>query len=157
TTFAALDTPLFCIAADGRGHLYVGDTSRLVSKINREGMVSSLDPFLFLNNNEDISTVFPPLPMVVSLAFDNVGNMYFADQANRRIGVVAAYRTIKSTSAASFSGLALASDSIVAAFGNALATSIRAAAETPLPTSLEGLTVSVKDSFGIERLAPLFF
>lgn len=65
--------------------------------------------------------------------------------------------TATSVSAASYSGAALASDSIVSAFGSSLATATLAAAATPLPTSLAGTTVKVKDSAGIERLAPLFF
>jgi len=64
---------------------------------------------------------------------------------------------IKSVSAASFSVGPLATESIVAAFGNALATTTQAAATVPLPTSLAGTTVRVRDSAGMERLAPLFF
>src|SRR5262245_39385422 len=51
----------------------------------------------------------------------------------------------------------LAPDSIAAAFGTKLATQIASAASQPLPTSLAGTTVKVKDSAGVERLAPLFF
>ena len=60
-------------------------------------------------------------------------------------------------SAASFDGAALAAESIAAVFGADLATSVAAAPSTPLPTSLSGTTVKVKDSQGAERLAPLFF
>jgi uncharacterized protein (TIGR03437 family) len=60
-------------------------------------------------------------------------------------------------SAASFSGPQLAPDSIVAAFGNGLATATQAASSSPLPTTLAGTTVKVKDSLGVERAAPLFF
>jgi len=64
---------------------------------------------------------------------------------------------IANVSAASFSGPPLASESIVAAFGLGLATTTQAATTLPLPTSLAGTTVKVKDSAGTERLAPLFF
>jgi uncharacterized protein (TIGR03437 family) len=64
---------------------------------------------------------------------------------------------VASVSAANFNGATLASESIVAAFGAELATSTQVAATVPLPTSLAGTTVRVKDSTGIERLAPLFF
>ena len=60
-------------------------------------------------------------------------------------------------SAASYSGGTLSSESIVSAFGLALATIIESAATIPLPTSLAGTTVKVKDSAGGERLAPLFY
>jgi len=62
-----------------------------------------------------------------------------------------------SVSAASYSGLALAPDSIAATFGGNFATTTQLAAEVPLPTSLAGATVKIKDSSGAERLAPLFF
>nr|MDQ3013633.1 hypothetical protein [Acidobacteriota bacterium] len=62
-----------------------------------------------------------------------------------------------SVSAASFLGTELASESIVAAFGVNLATSLQIASSVPLPTTLAGTTVSVKDSVGTTRLAPLFF
>jgi uncharacterized protein (TIGR03437 family) len=62
-----------------------------------------------------------------------------------------------SVSAASYSGIALAPDSIAAAFGANLATTTQLATDLPLPTSLTGTTVKVKDSNGTERLAPLFF
>lgn len=64
---------------------------------------------------------------------------------------------VASVSAASFLGAELAPESIVAAFGVNLATSTAIANTTPLPTMLAGTKVSVKDSAGTERLAPLFF
>ncbi len=60
-------------------------------------------------------------------------------------------------SAASFSADALASEAIVASFGNELATTTQAAASTPLPLNLAGTSVIVRDSANVERPAPLFF
>ncbi|MGH9935370.1 MAG: hypothetical protein ACREAM_03935, partial [Blastocatellia bacterium] len=71
--------------------------------------------------------------------------------------IVTIVRAVASVSAASFSGAALASESIVAAFGVSLATGVEAANTLPLPTTLAGTTVKVKDSAGVERSAPLFF
>lgn len=65
--------------------------------------------------------------------------------------------SVASVSAASFSGQALATESIVAAFGTRLATTTQSAGTTPLPTTLASVSVKVKDSMGLERLAPLFF
>jgi uncharacterized protein (TIGR03437 family) len=59
-------------------------------------------------------------------------------------------------SAASFSGVELASEQIVAVFGAGLATG-QQPAPFPLPTSLLGTRVLVRDSAGVERLAPLFY
>ncbi len=62
-------------------------------------------------------------------------------------------------SAASYAATAVAPESIVSTFGSALAISSQGEAATtlPLPTSLAGTTVRVRDSFGYERLAPLFY
>ncbi len=60
------------------------------------------------------------------------------------------------TSAASFKSGEMASEAIAAAFGLSLATNAAVAESTPLPTSLLGTTVKIKDSVGVERLAPLF-
>jgi uncharacterized protein (TIGR03437 family) len=51
----------------------------------------------------------------------------------------------------------LASESIVAAFGNELASTTAVATTQPLPTELADVRVSVRDSLGAERFAPLFF
>jgi uncharacterized protein (TIGR03437 family) len=64
--------------------------------------------------------------------------------------------TLVSLSAASYNG-ELASESIAAAFGENLAAETAAATALPLPTTLGGVTVKVKDSAGVERNAPLFF
>lgn len=64
---------------------------------------------------------------------------------------------VTSVSAASFSGAELASESIAAAFGAGLATSTQVATTVPLPTTLAGTTVKVRDSAGTTRDAPLFF
>ncbi len=65
--------------------------------------------------------------------------------------------TLASVSAANYLGPQLAPDSIVAAFGAGLATRVETAPSLPLPTNLAGTTVSVRDSLGTERPAPLFF
>jgi uncharacterized protein (TIGR03437 family) len=58
-------------------------------------------------------------------------------------------------SAASFTPR-IADKTIVAAFGKDLATRSASATTLPLPTNLGGTTVKVRDSNGVERLAPLF-
>jgi uncharacterized protein (TIGR03437 family) len=64
---------------------------------------------------------------------------------------------VAGVSAASFKPSALASESIVALFGSALATSTQAATGAALPVSLGGASVTVRDSANNEKLAPLFF
>src|SRR5262249_1760869 len=62
-----------------------------------------------------------------------------------------------SASAASYSRASLAPEAIAAVFGAALSLETRAANGTPLPTTLAGAQVFVRDSMGVERLAPLFY
>lgn len=61
-----------------------------------------------------------------------------------------------SVSGATYLGPELAAESIVSAFGVELATG-EMGATLPLPTTLAGTTVRIKDSAGGERLAPLFY
>ena len=66
--------------------------------------------------------------------------------------------SLASVSAASYaSNNEFAPESIGAAFGAALATATLAASTTPLPTTLGGTRILVRDSAGVERNAPLFF
>ncbi len=61
------------------------------------------------------------------------------------------------TSAASFVPNFGAAEAIIAIFGTDLATATISASTVPLPTSLAGTTVKVRDRLGAERDAPLFF
>ncbi len=65
--------------------------------------------------------------------------------------------TASVVSAASFSGAELAIGSIVTAFGSNLATGTQTATTIPLPTSLAGTQIKVRDLIGNERDASLFF
>lgn len=64
---------------------------------------------------------------------------------------------VTATSAASYSGATLATESIAALFGSNLSGETQIASSTPLPTTLAGASVTLKDSRGNEHLAPLFF
>ncbi len=60
--------------------------------------------------------------------------------------------------AASYSATApVTAEGIVAAFGTSLATSLQSATTLPLPTTLGGTFIKVKDSLNVMRDAPLFF
>ena len=65
--------------------------------------------------------------------------------------------SLSNLSNASFKGGPLAPESMVAAFGSNLATGSASSNSDPLPTSLLGTTVSVMDSAGTTRQAPLFY
>jgi hypothetical protein len=64
---------------------------------------------------------------------------------------------VKSFSGASYRRAGLAGESIVAAYGSGLANTTETAKTTPLPTTLGGTTVRIRDGANVERLAPLFF
>jgi uncharacterized protein (TIGR03437 family) len=74
-----------------------------------------------------------------------------------RVMVTNAMTSATSVSAASFQRVLLARGSISSAFGTALASGRQNAPPGTLPTSLAGTTVTIKDSLGRERLAPLFY
>jgi uncharacterized protein (TIGR03437 family) len=92
--------------------------------------------------------------------FPLVGPLQDSIRGNSELFVVkmTGGNAVITVSAASFAPRGpLAPDSIASAFGQGLAAGIEAAASVPLPTSLGGVTVNIKDSKGREHLAPLFF
>lgn len=108
------------------------------------------------------------------LAADNVTNttLSFGDQpiprevvdvtanavaANFSSGTLTFAQSMAIVSAASFNNSALSVESIAATFGSKLATETKIATTLPLPNSLGGTNVVVRDSAGIEHSAPLFF
>jgi virginiamycin B lyase len=84
-------------------------------------------------------------------------DVWIACSGVNRVGRVSLALPAASVSAASFAAGEMAAESIVAAFGSRLATATQAAATLPLPTELANTKVSVRDSAGATRDAPLFF
>lgn len=67
-------------------------------------------------------------------------------------------RAVATVSSASYDKEAgIARESIASTFGTGLANGEFAAPSMPLPTNLGGTTVTIRDSKGVERLAPLFY
>lgn len=71
--------------------------------------------------------------------------------------VVSTVPTVATVSAASFSLGAVAPESIVSGFGANFTTLTAAATVVPLPETLGGVTVTVRDVMGSERNAPLLY
>lgn len=94
--------------------------------------------------------VYPFLGLDRVLLSDLDGGLFIVD-------TTAATPLPRTVSAASFTTGAIAGKAIVAAFGADLAVNTLVAGTLPLPTSLGGTSVRVRDSRGVERLAPLFF
>ncbi len=74
-----------------------------------------------------------------------------------RVTVTTTPASATSVSAASYRRVLLGRGAIASAFGSNLATGASSAPGAPLPTSLAGTTVTVKDSLGQQRLASLFY
>ncbi len=84
------------------------------------------------------------------------GDNLYLGAASAPLGLNVAF-AVTNVSAASYRGTALAPEQIVAAFGTRLATTRATALTLPLPTVLGGTLVRIRDSAGVEMLAPLFF
>lgn len=90
------------------------------------------------------------------LGFDRV-LLSDMDQGLFIVDATAAVTGPRTVSAASYNISAVAPKAIVAAFGTNLSQAPQAATTTPLPTTLAGASITVQDSVGVERLAPLYF
>ncbi len=83
------------------------------------------------------------------------GDFIYVTSASVQAG--AALPNVASVSAASFIAGTLAPETIAAAFGSGFAQNVALASAVPLPTTLEGTQVVIRDAFNLERPAPLFF
>ncbi|MGH9838077.1 MAG: hypothetical protein ACREEM_04760, partial [Blastocatellia bacterium] len=149
---------------DAMGDLYFADrANQRIRKITiSTGVISTVAGTGVSGFNGDGTTpAATALSFPTSVAFDAAGNMVIADSGNnriRRVRPASALRTVSSVSAASFSMTAgLAAEEIASAFGMNLASSMASATTVPLPTTLSGTTVKVRDNPGVERIAPLFY
>lgn len=107
------------------------------------------------NDSFGVAVAMSGNTLVVGAQGDDFGEN--KDQGSAYIFRVNRPSAITSVSAASFAGPALAGESIAAAFGVGLAESVDIAATQPLPTTLAGIRVHVRDNQGAESFAPLFF
>ncbi|MFN0111685.1 MAG: hypothetical protein ACKVZH_22730 [Blastocatellia bacterium] len=107
------------------------------------------------NNNDGIAQQ-GGAAILLNVTSDSAGG-YTATHGLGLTGLPATVAAVSTVSAATFASGALAGDSIAALFGTDLATSTAAASTTPLPTTLGGIQVTVRDANGTTRNAPLFF
>ncbi|NOT62002.1 MAG: hypothetical protein HOP19_17445 [Acidobacteria bacterium] len=105
----------------------------------------------------------PPLEQCLSTPFQCIAQRSglaastWAAMAERNFNTLAWPWPCYPVSAASFNGTQLAPDSIASVFGATLANNIAVSNSAPLPTTLGGSTIRVRDSANVERLAQLFF
>ncbi|HZS08563.1 MAG TPA: hypothetical protein VFD58_27265 [Blastocatellia bacterium] len=107
--------------------------------------------------SESPAKITAPLPTTLLPGHAIVYVVDATVRESRAIDLTITSNPVASVSAASYSPAALAPEAIAAAFGTGLATTTTGATVTPLPTSLAGTSISVRDSAGVERVAPLFF
>jgi uncharacterized protein (TIGR03437 family) len=150
------------LSTDAQGNLYLVDVSN--HRIRKVTMSSGMISAVAGNGAPGFSgdggdPLMAQLNMATDVAIDAAGALYLADQGNHRVRKVTlpnSVAALTAVSAASFSGGTLASEAIVAAFGVNLAATTQTATSQPLPTSIAGVSVKVRDGLGVERFAPLF-
>jgi uncharacterized protein (TIGR03437 family) len=115
---------------------------------------------IFLLNGGASSLLLDTTLSISSFGEDEAGEIYVVGLGGtvHRIASTAAPASMTPVSAANYRGPQLAMESIAAAFGqNFAATTQASPGDRALPTNLAGASVSVVDSNGTSRLAPLFF
>ena len=157
-TSAQLNEPRL-LTVDALGNIYIADQgNHRIRKVSLDGTISTVagtgTPG---TGGESGAATLAQLTVPTGVALDSAGNLYIADGGNHRVVVVTLYAPNTSTNGASYDTSAVASETIVSVFGAALGTKLELATTLPLPTMLAGTTIKVRDSLGIERLAPLFY
>ncbi len=118
---------------------------------------------IFLRENGSVRMALDSPYNISSFGEDEAGEIFLVHLGSGTNGVI--YRVVNpnapaeplaSVSAATYRS-PLAREAITAAFGANLSVVTQATSSTPLPTNLGGTQVTVTDSAGTNRLAPLFF
>lgn len=112
--------------------------------------------------NGQISLVQDTAFNISSFGEDEGGELYICDLGGGRVlrlGNTTSPRNVATVDGASYNKEAgIAPEAIASTFGTGLANGEYAAVPgMPLPTNLGGTTVTIRDSKGVERLAPLFY
>ena len=148
------------LAVDGAGNVYVADQlNHRICRLGTDGKVSTVVGSGISGTNvggTDARTIQLNAPG--GLAVDAQGNFFIADTENHRVVRVKNNLSITSVNCTHYYGnLPVAPESVVAAFGPALASKLIVNDKLPLPTQLDNVQIKVRDSAGVERLAPLYF
>ncbi|MDX2030380.1 MAG: hypothetical protein SF339_06910 [Blastocatellia bacterium] len=131
------------VSADGRVFLPANDGAPIEAASFVPGATGFFDPTLV------------QLPDGSVLMYATIEQPGQAESVVR--ATLAPSRPLSNVSSASYRDGALAPDSIVSAFGAELAATTESASTQPLPVTLGGAAVKVRDSAGTERPAALFF
>jgi uncharacterized protein (TIGR03437 family) len=101
----------------------------------------------------ETSSIFPGLRSITAVY---AGDERFSSITSAALSLTVS-GSMTSVSAANYQGATLTPEQIIAAFGSNLATTTSVATTLPLPTTLAGTSVSVRDSAGAQHSASLFF
>ncbi|MBL8204070.1 MAG: hypothetical protein JNM09_07560 [Blastocatellia bacterium] len=150
------------VTADAAGIIYITDQgNHRVRKVAIDGTITTVagnGTTTSPTSDEGGVAANASLNAPAGVVVDSAGNLFIADTYNHRVVVVAAYQSAATVSAASYGNAQpVAAESIVSVFGANLATGDQLVTQFPLPTELAGTSVKVRDSLGVERLAPLFY
>lgn len=134
------------------------------------GIVRPPQPlYVSLNNGAHWEKITPPVPAGIGFSVTSLAatadHLFVAVQApdnrklfrRRNLFTAPPLPLLTTVSAASFRQYDTARGGIVSLFGVALSPTTLAATTLPLPLTLGGVSVSIKDRSGVERTAPLFF
>lgn len=147
-------------------------TVKLYPDLNGDGMADMLiagenDVQMMAGNGDgsfnDPVVIAPFGGMVSAADFNNDGTTDLVVLQSSRVTILLnqarcpAAMTLTTTSAASYDVNQVSRSAIAAAFGTKLSDQVQTATEVPLPVSLAGTSVIIRDIAGIERPAPLFF
>jgi len=113
---------------------------------------------VFLLRNGAQSLLLDTTSNISSFGEDDTGELYVVGLEGTIYRITnPSIRSLTNVSAANYRGETLAADSVVAAFGSQFATTTEAASSVPLPLTLAGTQVMVRDATGVSRSAPLFY
>jgi len=143
------------------GELLVsGGTSRVIYRVKQSGEFEQFALFGVGLNGDGVPADEARIWTIASTVEAPDGRIFIADHQMSRVWVLTRSPRVFEggiKQAASFVSGSMAAETIVSVFGINLADETLVAQSTPLPTSLGGSTVVVRDSAGVERAADLFF
>ena len=140
------------------GYVYRGARATFPNGAYLYGDFCTGEIWQFVNGQSTL--LFDTTYSIAAFGEDENGEMYVVDLSGNifRLTNSTSPKAVVSVNAANyFRETGAAPESIISIFGTGLATGTFQAPSLPLPLELGGTTVTIRDSKGIERAAPLFY
>ncbi len=145
-------------ATTALGQFSAGGNYVIIEQVDKENIVHQYTLAQGADQwSEDIDRIHFSLPETL---FPGRALIYVVDAKGRETSAREIFINATpfiNVSAANYRGPILSAESVATAFGSSLASTSQAAPSTPLPTEMAGTRVIVKDIYGAERPAPLFY